>query len=221
MIGWGRGRGGGLCWAPRVRVPLPSHGGVRGGGRSPPPPPPTNLEKRGKKKRKILFISHHYIKCINLPRPQRAPRCPPSPPHPTSLPGGRWKPPRLSAGGGGEGALPVLGFTPPKPGGDVPKIHPRDVPKVGDHPQKPLTRWGGGDKNLGSPPVSRDIASGARGKGQKMEITDLGWVTLGGSGEPLSPRVSQVGEVTSTPGVACDEEGTGGHAWAQGRGTKG
>lgn len=183
--------------------------------------PPQTL-KKGERKKEKYCLFHTTTSSASICRgPSGRPGVPRPPPTPHRSPGGAGSPPGSAQGEVGKGRCLFWGSRPPNPGVMSPKSTHGTSPRWGITPRSPSRGGGGGDKNLGSPPVSRDIASGARGKGQKLEITDLGWVTLDGSGGPLSPRVSQVGEVTSTPGVACDEEGTGGHAWARGRGTKG
>lgn len=123
--------------------------------RAPRPPHAPGKKEKGKEKRKILFISHHYIKCISLPCPRRGdPASPPSPPtsplQPSPLPiaprarGGRgMEPPNppgpraWGAGRRGGGAASVTGFASPKPSqdggglGEAPNHHARSCPHGG------------------------------------------------------------------------------------------
>lgn len=128
----------------------------------PPPPPPPGKKGKGKEKRKILFISHHYIKCISLPRPWRGdPASPPCPPPPNcppssrrlspSLPGqegsrdGAPQPawPRGSAWGEqGRGCCLHYGVHPPPPNPSWDSGKPSEVPN--HHPQRCPHGGGGG-----------------------------------------------------------------------------
>ena len=95
-------------WGEQSRAPpsctSPRFGNVRGEGRAPHSPERTG---KGKEKRKILFISHHYIKCIISPTSPAWPP-PPRPICPSVCPSLSVHPcssipitPQVGGGGGG------------------------------------------------------------------------------------------------------------------------